>query len=343
LANPPLLESLAHDPILGRCKLVAEAWDAGGLYQVGSFPAYGRWAEWNGKYRDEMRQWLKGEPGLVGALSQRLQGSPDLYGWNRRGPTASINFISCHDGFTLYDLFAYNEKHNWANGEDNRDGGNDNHSWNCGREGETDDPDVNALRARQLKNAWALLMVSHGVPMVLMGDEMARTQQGNNNTYCHDNELNWLDWTLLEKHPEMFRFAKQMIAFRHAHPVLRPKEHLQSRDYKGCGCADVTWHGTQAWTAEWSAGARALAFMLCGNHAKGGLVADDHVYVAVNTYWDALRFELPRPPGQRRWHVFANTGMPHPQDIFEPGREPRLDDEAAILLGPRSVAILVGR
>ncbi len=342
MSNPPLLESLAYDPILGRCKLVAEAWDAGGLYQVGSFPAYGRWAEWNGKYRDDVRRFLKGDGGLSGALSQRVQGSPDLYSWNQRGATASINFITCHDGFTLYDMFAYNEKHNLANGEGNNDGGNDNHSWNCGAEGETDDPAVNRLREQMMKNAWALLMVSQGVPMVLMGDEMARTQKGNNNTYCHDNDLNWLDWGLLEQHPELFNFAKQVIAFRHAHPVLRAKEHLRNQDSKGC-CADITWHGTRAWQADWGSQNCTLAFMLCGNHAKGGTVRDNQVYVAVNSHWDALPFELPKPPNGWQWHVFANTGMPHPQDVFAPGTEPRLGDQSSVLVGARSVVILVGK
>ena len=207
LKNPPLLETLAFDPVLGKCKLIAEAWDAGGLYQVGSFPAFGRWAEWNGKYRDDLRRFLKGDSGMVGALAQRIQGSPDLYGWNGRGPAASINFITCHDGFTLHDLFAYNGKHNEANLEQNQDGSNDNYSWNCGWEGETDNPDINALRKRLIRNAWAILLVSQGVPMVLMGDEMGRTQRGNNNTYCQDNDLNWLDWTLAEKNADLVRFA----------------------------------------------------------------------------------------------------------------------------------------
>jgi isoamylase len=339
LANPPLLESLAFDPILGKCKLVAEAWDAGGLYQVGSFPAYGRWAEWNGKYRDDVRRFLKGDAGMTGAMAQRLQGSPDLYGWNGRGPTASINFIACHDGFTLHDLFSFNEKHNRDNGEENRDGGNDNHSWNCGWEGDTDDPAVNALRRKMIKNAWAVLMVSLGVPMVLMGDELGRTQRGNNNTYCHDDELNWLDWTLVEKNADLLRFARHMIAFRRAHPVLRSAEHPGRPHNKGCPCADITWHGTQAWNADWSG--HALAFMLCGRYAGGG--ADDHVFAALNPYWEGLAFELPRPFEGWTWRVFANTAMPSPQDVFEPGNELVLEDQHSILVGPRSVVVLVGR
>ncbi len=343
LPNPPLLETLAFDPVLGKCKLIAEAWDAGGLYQVGSFPAYGRWAEWNGKYRDDMRKFLKGEMGIVGAIAQRLQGSPDMYGYNGRGPSASINFITCHDGFTLYDSFSYNDKHNEANGEDNRDGANDNESWNCGWEGETDNPEIIALRKQLIKNALTALMVSRGVPMILMGDELGRTKNGNNNTYCQDNDLNWLDWSLLEKNSDLFLFAKSIIAFRNAHPVLRYHEHFHNADIVGSGCADITWHGTRAWNADWSGTSRALAFMLCGKHAKGGSVEDDQIYVAMNTYWDALDFEVPSPPQGTKWHVAVNTGMPSPDDIFAPGMEPALSNQSNITVGARSVVVLVGR
>src|SRR5581483_8092694 len=206
MANPPLLETLAFDPILAKCNLIAEAWDAGGLYQVGSFPAFGRWAEWNGKYRDSVRRFIKGDEGMVPEIMQRVEGSPDLYGGAARGATASINFITAHDGFTLRDLVSYNDKHNEANGENNNDGANDNESWNCGAEGDTDDPGVIELRGRQIRNALAILMVSQGVPMILMGDEVGRTQHGNNNTYCLDNELNWLDWTMVEKSADLLRF-----------------------------------------------------------------------------------------------------------------------------------------
>jgi glycogen operon protein len=343
LPNPPLLETLAFDPVLGKCKLIAEAWDAGGLYQVGSFPAYGRWAEWNGKYRDDMRRFLKGDMGMVGAVAQRLQGSPDMYGRNGRGPSASINFITCHDGFTLYDNFSYDNKHNEANGEDNRDGANDNNSWNCGWEGESDDPEIIALRKQLVKNALAALMVSRGVPMILMGDEIGRTQHGNNNTYCQDNELNWLDWSLLEKNSDLFRFAKNIIAFRNAHPVLRNRKHFCNADIVGSGFADITWHGTRAWNTDWSGTSRALAFMLCGKHAKGGTVKDDHIYVAINTYWDALDFEVPGSPKGTKWHIAVNTGMRSPEDIYEPGKEPVLGNQSNILVGPRSVVVLVGR
>jgi glycogen operon protein len=341
LPNPPLLEALAHDPILAKCKLIAEAWDAGGLYQVGSFPAYGRWAEWNGKYRDAVRRFIKGDEGMVGEIAQRLQGSPDLYAF--RGPTASVNFITAHDGFTLNDLVSYNDKHNEANGEDNRDGANDNSSWNCGWEGPTDDPGINALRRQQIKNAATILMVSQGVPMILMGDEVARTQLGNNNTYCHDNELNWFDWTQVETNSDLFRFFQNITAFRHAHPVLRNRWHFSNRDYMGSGYADITWHGVQAWHADWSESSRVLAFMLDGKHAKNGAARDDNIYVALNMFWDALPFELPKLPFGMKWHIAVNTSMASPQDIFEPGTEPVIGDQTHVLVGGRSVTVLVGK
>ncbi|MDZ8225095.1 glycogen debranching protein GlgX [Nostoc sp. ChiVER01] len=343
LSNPPLLESLAFDPILANCKLIAEAWDAGGLYQVGSFPAFGRWLEWNGKYRDTIRKFLKGEPGLAGDMAQRLQGSPDLYAWADRGPTASINFITCHDGFTLMDLVSYNGKHNEANGENNNDGTNDNESWNCGWEGQTDNPDINTLRRRQIKNAVAMLMVSQGVPMILMGDEVGRTQYGNNNTYCHDNELNWLDWRLLESHADLFKFFKDCIALRNAHPVLRNKYHFRNVDYVGSGYSDITWHGTQAWNADWSNESRIVAFMLCGQHAKEGTVTDNYIYVAMNMHWESHWFEIPELPQEMQWHVCVNTGAAPPEESWAPGTEPLLQNQHGLFIGGRSVVILVGK
>ncbi len=338
LANPPLLESLAHDPILANAKLIAEAWDAGGLYQVGSFPDYGRWTEWNGKYRDVMRQWLKGTRGIAREVAQCLQGSPDLYAG--RGASASINFITAHDGFTLYDLFSYNEKHNYANGEDNRDGTNDNHSWNCGVEGHTDDSYIIHLRRRMMKNALALLMVSRGVPMIYMGDELGRTQNGNNNTYCHDVAWNWLDWTLLEQNRDIFHFFKTCIAFRKAHPVLRGEHHFVHQDTVGSGYADITWHGVRAWQAEWDSPSLTLAFMLDGAHAEGG---DDTIYVGMNMHWEAHRFDLPALPEGQHWHVFANTSPDIIQEVHQPGTEPLIAQQDHVWLGARSVIILVGR
>jgi glycogen operon protein len=343
LANPPLLELLAHDPVLGKTKLIAEAWDAGGLYQVGSFPAYGRWSEWNGHYRDTLRQFIKGDFGQLVPMSRGIQGSPHLY--SERGPTASVNFVTCHDGFTLADLVSYNDKHNEANGEGNRDGHNENHSWNWGVEGPTDDPDVLAVRQRLMKNAVAILMVSQGIPMLLMGDEMAHSKRGNNNTYCQDNDLNWIDWSLLEQNAGIFRFFRHAIAFRHAHPVLRHRYHLQGKDLIDSGYPDISWHGLKAWEPDWSDASRTLAFMLCGEHARvqPGHGPDDYVYVAMNMHWMTHVFELPRLPRGRHWRLFADTSRESPDDIVEPGHETRLDKPTTYEAGPRSVVILVGR
>ncbi len=341
LNNPPLLESLAHDPILAKCKLIAEAWDAGGLYQVGAFPAYGRWAEWNGKYRDTVRKFLKGDHNTVGQLSQCMQGSPEMY--LHRGTTAGINFITCHDGFTLYDLFAYNEKHNWANGENNQDGCNDNFSWNCGWEGETDDTAVNLLRHRQIKNALTILMLSQGVPMILMGDEMGRTQKGNNNTYCHDSDFNWLDWSLVRENFDLFSFARHIINFRRQHPILRSKEHYCNRDYKESGYADITFHGTKAWHADWSESNTVFAFMLDGHQAKNGFVKDDAIYVAANMHWDALDFELPQLSENRKWHLSVNTSMVPPETFYPLNSEPVLENQSGFIVGGRSVIVLIGK
>ncbi len=341
LENPPLLELMAFDPILARCKLIAEAWDAGGLYQVGTFPAYGRWAEWNGRYRDTLRRFLRGDKGQVGEMVQSVIGSPDLYGG--RGAAASINFITCHDGFTLNDLVSYNHKHNEANGENNRDGTDANFSWNCGHEGPTDDPEIHRLRQRQIKNALSILMISQGVPMILMGDEVRRTKHGNNNPYCHDNEMNWFDWTLEEHNKEVFHFFKNCIAFRQAHPVLRNREHLRQEDYLGSGYADITWHGVTPWQPDWSYDSHTLAFMLCGKHARQGAVWDNYLYAVMNMHWEPHRFELPPLPEGMTWHCFLDTFQPVPKDICEPGSEPPLDDQQGCTVGERSVIVLVGR
>jgi isoamylase len=335
LPNPPLLESLAYDPILSKCKLIAEAWDAGGLYQVGSFPAYGRWAEWNGKYRDEIRRFIKGEEGLVGALANRIQGSPDLYWY--RGPTASLNFITCHDGFTLRDMVSYNGKHNSANGENNNDGGNDNHSWNCGWEGESTDPAVNQLRYRQMKNAATILFLSRGVPMLLSGDEVGRTQQGNNNSYCHDNELSWMNWDQVEKEAPLLRFFSKLLAFRHAHPVLRGDRFFEHRDYVGSGKPDLSFHGTRAWQPDFGGVSRCLAFMLCGKHA---VPQDNDIYVAINAYWDALPFAVPPASGGKSWKVAINTSMQSPEDIFDGEGGPQVNSRE-VIVGGRSIIVLV--
>jgi isoamylase len=333
LPNPPLLESLAYDPVLSKCKLIAEAWDAGGMYQVGSFPAYGRWAEWNGKYRDSIRRFIKGDEGFTGEIASRIQGSPDLYWY--RGPTASLNFITCHDGFTLRDMVSYNGKHNEANGEWNNDGGDDNHSWNCGWEGESTDPAVNALRYRQMKNAASLLFLSRGVPMLLMGDEVGRSQGGNNNGYCHDNPLSWMNWNAVQKESDLFRFFSKLLQFRHDHPVLRGSRFFEHRDYVGSGNPDMAFHGTQLYQPDW--GGQCLAYRLCGKHATP---QDNDLYVAINMFWDGLPFQVPAPPRGANWRMAINTSMPSPEDIFDRDGGPQVDANE-IIVGGRSIVVLV--
>ncbi|MFJ5261664.1 glycogen debranching protein GlgX [Streptomyces sp. NPDC088387] len=338
LPNPPLLEQLAADPVLRHTKLIAEAWDAAGLYQVGNFPNYGRWSEWNGKYRDTVRRFVKGEPGLVGELATRMAGSPDLY--QGRTSSASVNFITAHDGFTLNDLVSYNDKHNEANGEGNGDGANDNNSWNCGEEGPSTSPHVRELRMRQMKNLMAILLTSQGVPMFVAGDEVGRTQLGNNNTYCQDNELSWFDWGQVGSNAELLDFTRSLIAFRHAHPVLRSSVHPTGADRVGSGYPDISWHGVRAWAPDWSSHCRVLGLMRCGRHAKGGSMPDDHVYVAVNAHWEQHELELPRLPEGQSWHLFADTSAHSAQRL---GAEPPLQDPGRYDLGPHSVVVLVGR
>ncbi len=339
LPDPPLLRELAFDPILGRTKLIAEPWDADGLYHLGSFPAYGRWAEWNGKYRDTLRRFLRGDAGQVGEMAKRIQASPDLY--PGRGPIATINFVTAHDGFTLMDVVTYSEKHNESNNEPNDNGTNENYSWNCGFEGPTDDPEVNVLRHRQIKNALAMLLLSQGVPMLLMGDEAGRTQCGNNNTYCQDSDMSWFNWGFIHSNNDIFEFFRACIAFRHTHPVLRNGYFLRNEDYKENGCLDITWHGTKIDTPDWSEKSRTLAFMLCGSYAKGTLANDNHIYVAMNMYHKEQSFELPDLIEEwERWHIFANTGT---AELHWPGSEPPLHNQSGVTLKPRSVLILVGK
>lgn len=343
LGDPPLLKMIAHDPVLGNCKLIAEPWDAGGLYHVGAFPAYDRWAEWNGKYRDAIRKFLKGDTGMVEEVIKRIEGSPDLY--PGRGPITTINFLIAHDGFTLADLVSYNDKHNEANLEDNRDGANDNNSWNCGVEGPTDDPEILALRKRQMKNAMVILLVSQGVPMFLMGDEVARTQNGNNNTYCQDNELNYFNWHDIEgRSAEMFRFVRQMIAFRLSHPALRNGHYFRYEDYNKLGVPDFAWFSLGSLTGEDPRDERlTLAFMLGGAYGKGGLMPDNDLFVAINMHWEKQIFKVPKPSKGHKWHGVVNTGLEAPQDIVEPGHEQLLENQKQIELLPRSVVLLMSK
>ena len=328
MVNPPLLESVAADPVLKKCKLIAEAWDAGGLYLLGSFPNYGRFAEWNGKFRDDVRDFLRGEPNRGGILATRLSGSPDLYESSGRGPQASINFVTCHDGFPLRDLVSYNSKHNDANDEGNRDGIDDNRSWNCGEEGQTSDGEISSLRLRQSKNVFLSLMGARGIPMILMGDEMGRTQGGNNNAYCHDVEFNWLDWSLIERESELFHFARQAIAIRHAHPVLRLPRHPNGYASGALGFPEVSWHGRQPFQPDWDS--RLVAAVFAAEFPAG----PDVVFYAWNSGWNGEVISLPPAPQGFRWTVEANTGSTPTEDL---GAVPCA---ANFLIGPRSSVLL---
>jgi glycogen operon protein len=338
LANPPLLEHLAFDPVLAGTKLIAEAWDAAGLYQVGTFPASGRWAEWNGRYRDEIRRYVRGEAGMVSALATRLLGSADLYMTNDREPWHSINFVTCHDGFTLADLVAYDQKHNEANGEDNRDGLNENLSWNCGVEGPADDPAILSLRSRQVRNFATLLMLSHGVPMLRAGDEMGRTCSGNNNAYCQDNGLAWVDWTLRETNAGLLRFFRLLIHFRREHTILRRATFAPSSEDSTQPCVD--WHGVKLYQADWSWESRSLAMHLYTR--PGQPRAQEHIYLISNAHWEAHEFELPAGVGWQ-WVRVVDTSLESPDDIAEPGAEQPLADPQRYMAGPRSTVVLLGR
>ncbi len=299
MSQPPLLESLAFDPILGNVKLIAEAWDAGGMYQVGSFPSWNRWVEWNGKYRDDIRSFLKGDDYKAAVAANRISGSPDIYNPEDRGCLASVNFITCHDGFTLHDLYAYNCKHNEENGWNNTDGANDNYSWNCGVEGETDIREVNDLRERLVKNACVTLMLSRGIPMFLAGDEFGNTQFGNNNAYCHDDKISWLDWTLLEKNKKLFSFFQYMIWYRKNHRIIRADTEKCSLGYDF-----ITQHGLQPFNPDYNANRHYVGIMYAGRNRKG---EDELVYLAINAFWEPQTITLPKAPEGRRFYMVIDT------------------------------------
>lgn len=340
--NPPLLRSLAYDPLLRNVKLIAEAWDAGGLYQVGNFPASKRWAEWNGQYRDTMRGYLKGDFWEANSAAWRICGSGDLYGGyysegnnNYAGYNSCINFLTCHDGFTLYDLYSYNNKHNEANGWDNTDGANDNRSWNCGMEGDTNDPEVLKLRYRMIRNACAILMCSRGTPMFFSGDEFGNTKFGNNNSYCQDNEISWIDWSLLKKNKELFEFFKFMIAYRKKHPVIRKK-----LDNAVCGMEGMHAHDVNADRMEVSQNAKTLAVSFAGYDRKK--CKDDLVYVAVNAYWEEVRITLLNLANHGAWYLSVDTyGDENGKYCYEEGEEIRIDHE--YVMKPRSIVVFTGR
>ena len=330
-----LLKDIADDPILSGTKLIAEGWDAAGGYFVGEFPV--GWAEWNGKFRDTVRRFIKGDEGQVKDLATRIVGSPDLFSKYGRKPYHSINFITAHDGFTLWDLVSYNDKHNYENGEDSRDGANDNYSWNHGVEGETRDLQINSLRKRQMKNFILLLMLSQGVPMLLMGDEFARTQKGNNNAYCQDNEINWVDWSRKEKNSDIFYFTKKVIEFRKKHHSLKREHFFADKDLSGDGIADITWHGIDSFNPDWASHSRTLAFMISGNDfIDEDTPPDNDIYVVFNSYDKALEFELPKLNG-KKWYRVIDTHMIHGHDFLDiplevHGKKYKVMDRSAIVL-----------
>jgi isoamylase len=335
LANPPVLWDIETDPSLAGVKLIAEAWDAGGLYQVGSFIG-DRWKEWNGQFRDDVRSFVRGEPGMVSKIASRFLASPDIYGHEEREPEQSINFVTCHDGFTLNDLVSYDQKHNEANGEDNRDGHNDNRSWNCGVEGPSDDPEIERLRARQVKNFFAVTLLALGTPMLQMGDEMRRTQRGNNNAYCQDNPTSWLDWGLLERHGDLQRFVKQLIHYRldldfaQLDGALTLNQLLRH--------ANVRWHGVRLDQPDWSHGSRSLAFTI------ESLSRTRLFHVILNAYWEPLAFELPPIPdgAQGGWRRILDTARASPDDFLAWPDAPAVDGPS-YQVEPRSVVGLVAR
>jgi isoamylase len=332
LENPPVLWDIESDPVLAGTKLIAEAWDAAGLYQVGTFIG-DSWKEWNGAFRDDVRRFVKGDSGSVSGLSSRLVGSPDLYGHQEREPEQSINFVTCHDGFTLNDLVSYNRKHNEANGEDNRDGANDNLSWNCGGEGPTDDPEVERLRNRQVKNFFTVTLLALGTPMLLMGDEVRRTQHGNNNAYCQDNEISWFDWALLDKHRDVHRFVKTLVDLRLRRELSREDPGLSLNQLLRQG--EIRWHGVRLNQPDWSHDSHSLAATARG--FKGGYL----LHLMLNAYWEPLAFELPLPeaPG---WYRLVDTSLESPDDICDLPAAP-IVEPSTYLVQPRSVVLLLSR
>jgi glycogen operon protein len=331
--HPPLVWQVELEEDLMDTKLIAEAWDAAGLYQIGHFPG-DRWGEWNGRFRDTVRRFVKGDGGIVGQVADCIGGSSSLYEARGGRPTNSINFVDCHDGFTLNDLVSYNAKHNEANGEGNRDGINDNLSWNCGVEGETSNADIEKLREQQIRNFATILMLSRGVPMFVAGDEVRNTQRGNNNAYCQDNDVGWFDWSGPEKHPDLLRFLQRIIEFRKKHAAVR-KNSFFTGEVNARGLKDVTWHGTQLNSPGWGdSQARVLGFTLAG---FGG---DSDIHVMMNMYWEPLEMDIPLITGWR-WATAIDTSMASPFDIAEPGMEFPCAGQTYRVNG-RSIVVLVG-
>ena len=331
MPNPPILWDIESDPYLAGTKLIAEAWDAAGLYQVGNFPG-DAWQEWNGRFRDDIRSFLKGDDGTVSKLASRLLGSPDIFGHEEREAEQSINFVACHDGFTLEDVVSYDRKHNEANGENNRDGADDNRSWNSGVEGPTDDPAIESLRNRQVKNFFVLTLLSAGTPMLLMGDEVRRTQRGNNNAYCQDNEISWFDWSLLERHADVHRFVRMLTTVRQRRDVLAEATTPTLSDL--LRRVKIEWHGVRPGAPDWGERSHSLAVALRSLHDRRVL------YCIFNAYREPLTFELPPAPAGGAWRRCIDTARPSPDDIHDWIDAPVVG-EAAYVTAPRSVVLLV--
>ena len=329
MPNPPVLWDIESDPVLAGTKLIAEAWDAAGLYQVGSFTG-DVWLEWNGRFRDDVRRFVKGENGTVTRLAARLLGSPDIYGHRQREPEQSVNFVTCHDGFTLNDLVSYNHKHNDANGENSRDGADDNLSWNCGIEGPTENADVESLRNRQVKNIFAIELLAAGMPMLLMGDEVRRTQHGNNNAYCQDNEISWFDWGLLDRHADVHRFVKLLNTFRQRRDVVTEgsTESLNQLLER----AKFQWSGVALNSPDWSDHSHSLAFTF---ESLGGRLRLHGIF---NAYWEPLAFELPPPVDGQSWYRCIDTALPSPDDIW-PWNQASPYTQSSYVVTPRSVVV----
>ncbi|MGC1720460.1 MAG: isoamylase [Isosphaeraceae bacterium] len=337
LVNPPVVHRMSEDSLLYSTKLIAEPWDAAGLYQVGTFPGGARWSDWNGRYRDDVRRFWRAEPGMTSALATRICGSADLY--KGRGPLHSINFLCCHDGFTLNDLVSYNEKHNEANGEGNRDGSDGNLSWNCGVEGPTKDPAVIRIRERQVRNLMATLLVSQGIPMILGGDEFLRSQNGNNNAWCQDNSTSWVDWSLKDRNAGFLRFVRNMIALRKAHPVLRRRTFFTGG--AGGGPPEILWHGVQPAHPDFSGTSHALAFALDGRCSDRQGFVDSDIYVAMNSGWTRLDFRIPASPSGRPWRRIVDTALSSPEDFMEIDQGPQISIWHTYCVQERSMIILV--
>jgi glycogen operon protein len=345
MIRPPVIWQIELSEALADTKVIAEAWDAAGLYQVGYFPGY-RWGEWNGRYRDAIRHFVKSDSGyiegqtIVGRVAAVIAGSADIFQSNRLLPTNSINFITAHDGFTLNDLVSYNQKHNEANGWNNQDGNDDNLSWNCGIEGETNDPEVEALRRRQIKNFTTILFLSQGVPMFVAGDEVRRTQRGNNNAYSQDNEISWFDWALVERNLDIFRFFSKMIEFRKSHPVLhRPR--FFTGQVNARGLSDIAWHGCRLYSPGWfDPSSHVLSFTM------GGFTDPNDIHVILNMDWQDLDFDIPPVQG-RSWYKVIDTSQQSPNDIAENLLDPL---NGTVITGPstyrasaRSIVVFISR